>query len=421
MTATTDTPLDLDPAAAAAPFPLRKLVWWGVGLATLLAAGAGARAWSNARAAEALVARTDNDAVRSVQTVRAKATSTTRQVTLPATLRGRQEALVYARTGGYVKRWTKGIGDRVRAGELLAEIDAPEADQELRQARAALEQVKARAALAKSSMVRWEALSERDAVSKQEVDERRGAHAQAVADHGAAEANVKRLEALEALRRVTAPFDGVVLRRNVEVGTLISASSTNARELYHLAQTDTLKIDLAVPQTYATELQVGQKVNVRWPERPTKSIEGQISRVSPGIDTTTRTRQVEIELPNPDRQWLPGSYVDVQLANSPRKDGSKPSDVPRTLTVPAGVVQFRQDGPRVALVENDRIVLRGVKLGRDLGREVEVLSGVDAKDELVLNPPDAIAQGEPVRARRAEPAPAARPAAPVAAAASGAA
>jgi RND family efflux transporter MFP subunit len=394
-----------DPPHPHAPVSLRRAAWWAAALLVALAVAAGTRALGNARQSRALADEAAADEARPVLTVRARPGSGMRSLTVPGTVRGRQEAAVYARTGGYLKRLTKDIGDTVRRGELLAELDAPEAEQELGQARAAREQVAARAALAQSSLQRFESLIERDAVSRQEIDERRAALAQAHADLAAADANVRRLQALAALRRVVAPFDGVVLRRTTDIGALIS--TTNGRELYYLAEIDALRIDLAVPQTYANDLQPGQAVRVRWPERPGLVVEGTISRTAPGIDIATRTRQVVIDLPNPQRRLLPGSYVDVQLAggNAGKGDakGTKAgaSAAAGPLLAPAGVLQFRKDGPRVALVQDDRVVLRSVTLGRDLGREVELLSGVGPQDALVLNPPDTLNEGDRVSAQAA--------------------
>jgi RND family efflux transporter MFP subunit len=375
---------------------LRRAGWWTGGLVLLLLTGAAVRGYSNTRAAAQLADESANDAVRAVFTITPKPVARGRNVTLPATLRGLQEAAVVARTGGYLQRWTKDIGDRVKAGELLAVIDAPEAEEELRQARATLEQVRATAALTQSALVRYEQLGERDAVSKQELDERRAARAKADADLAGAQANVKRLEALAALRRVVAPFDGVVIRRSAEVGQLISTGT--ARELYYLAQTDRLRIDLAVPQVHAADVQTGQTVQVRWPDRPGTPTPGRIARTAPGLDTATRTRQVVVELDNPGQRLLPGAYVEVVWA-PPKARGADAGDGP--LLVPTGVLQFRQEGPRIAVVEQGRIALRNVQIGRDLGRTVEILDGIGPKDQLVLNPPDVIVDGEAVSARPA--------------------
>ncbi|MGZ5780441.1 MAG: efflux RND transporter periplasmic adaptor subunit, partial [Burkholderiaceae bacterium] len=281
---------------------------------------------------------------------------------------------------------------------LLAVIDVPEAEQELLQARAASEQIRARLALTQSSLERWEGLRQRDAVSQQELDERRAAHQQARADLAAAEANVRRLEQLQSFRRVTAPFSGTVVRRNVDVGALIGAGNNGAnRELFYLAQTDKLRVDVAVPQTYSAAVIAGQEVTVKLLERPGVPFKGTVARTAGAIDSATRAMQIEISIPNPDGQLMAGAYVEVSLPLA---------NPVKNLLIPVNVLQFRQDGPRVAVVTADakgeqRIALRNVKLGRDIGRSIEVLGGITPKDALVLNPYDAIEDGERVVAQAA--------------------
>jgi RND family efflux transporter MFP subunit len=377
---------------------LRRAGWLALTLVLLLGIGAAARVYSKARQSDALAERTARDAVRHVLTAQPRAGEGRRQISLPGTLKGRQEAPIYARASGYLQRWTHDIGQRVSAGELLAVIDAPEAEQELLQARAAREQIHSRSLLAASSLERWEGLRQRDAVSQQELDERRAAQRQGIADLAAADANVRRLEQLKAFRRVTAPFDGVIVRRNVDVGALVSAGTgAGTRELFYLAQTDLLRIDVAVPQAYAAAVKAGQEVKVRLLERGGAPFVGTVARTSGAIDSATRSMQVEIALPNADGRLLPGAYVEVTL---PLANPAK------TLVVPPGVLQFRQEGARVAVVLTDahgfqRIALRPVTIGRDLGRAVEIQSGVTVQDALVLNPHDAIEEGERVVARAA--------------------
>jgi RND family efflux transporter MFP subunit len=375
-------------------------------LALLLALG-GVRVYSKTRHEEALAARTARDAVRHVQTVLATPGEARRNLTLPGTLQGHQEAPIYARASGYLARWTRDIGEQVKQGQLLAVIDAPEAEQELQQARAAIEQIRARLALAESSLQRWENLRKLDAVSQQELEERRAARHTARADLNAAEANVRRLEQLQAFRRVTAPFAGTIVRRNVDVGVLIGAGNNGVnnngagRELFYLAQTDRLRIDVAVPQAYAANVKPGQEVTIKLLERPGTPFKGTVARTAGAIDSATRAMQVEISLPNPDGKLLPGSYVEVSLPLA---------NVARNLVVPVAALQFRKDGPRVALVQADagglqRIVIRSVKLGRDFGRTVDVLDGVTERDALVLNPHDSIEEGERVHAQAKPPPP----------------
>lgn len=374
---------------------LRRATRIALAASVLLLGGAAIRTYTTSVQAKALDTATAHNAARSVLTTHARPGDSKRNLALPGTLRGQTEAAIYARTSGYLQRWTKDIGDTVRKGELLAVIDTPEADQELAQARASREQIKARLALAQSSLARWEGLRQRDAVSQQELDERGAAHQQAKADLSAADANVKRLEQLQSFRSITAPFDGVVVRRNVEVGALIGAGSSSAnRELFYLAQSSTLRVTVAIPQIYADNVKPGQEVNVKLIEKPSVVIKGTVARSAGAIDSATRAMQVEIALPNKDGKLIPGAYVEVNL---PLQGGS------RALVLPVGALQFRQEGPRVALVEGDKITLRNVKLGRDLGRVVEVTSGIGPKDNVVLNPHDSVEEGERVIAKEAPP------------------
>jgi multidrug efflux system membrane fusion protein len=365
----------------------------------LLLGGAGVRTYVNSVHASQVARDTEHLALRTVLTTKAKPGQGQRTVALPATLRGQNEAAIYARTNGYVKAWKKDIGDQVKRGDVLALIDTPEVDQDLAQAQATAEQIKARVALTSSSLARWEGLRERDAVSAQELDERRAAQQQAQADLAAAKANVRRLQQLHDFGRISAPFDGVVVRRNVEVGALIaSGSGSTTKELYYLAQTDALRLTVAVPQAYAGDVSVGKEVGIRLLEKPNLPLKGEVTRVAGGIDASTRSVLVEVALPNKEGKLIPGAYVEVSLPLSSAN---------RLLTLPPNTLQFRQEGPRVAVVgEGDKVALRPVKLGRDLGRAVEVLSGIGPKDVVVLNPHDTILDGERVAAREAPPEPA---------------
>ncbi|MFT3857182.1 MAG: efflux RND transporter periplasmic adaptor subunit [Aquabacterium sp.] len=366
----------------------------GLAVLVLLLAGAGVRAYVNAAHAESVAARTKASVLRTVLTTQVQPGQSQRSIALPATLRGRNEAALYARTNGYVREWRKDIGDKVRKGDVLAVIDTPEVDQDLAQAQAAILQIQARLDLATSSLARWEGLRQSHAVSQQEVDERRAAHEQARADLAAAQANVRRLQQLHDFGRITAPFDGVVVRRQVEVGTLVAAGSAAAnRELYFLAQADDLQVTVAVPQAYASDVAVGKQVMLRLLEKPNLSIRGEIARVAGGVDVATRSVQVDVAVSNKEGKLLPGAYVEVSL---PLLGGSK------VLLVPPNTLQFRKEGPRVAVVgPGDKVDLRPVKLGRDLGKAVEVTSGLRPREVVILNPHDAIEAGELVRAKEA--------------------
>lgn len=374
--------------------PLRwgkRLVWGGL---TLLALAALARAYVNHAHASAVADRTRDAATKSVLFARPEVAKGQRTLTLPATLKGRQEAAIHARTNGYVRSWHKDIGDRVRQGDLLAVIETPEIDQDLAQSRATVQQIQARLALTQSTLSRWEGLRHSDAVSQQELDERRASFQSAQADLAAARANVQRLEALQRFGRIVAPFDGVVVRRNVEVGALVAAgSATTTRELFQVAQDDELRLVVSVPQSHIEGVKPGQEVKLKLIERPNAKIEGKVSRIAGGVDPAARSVQVEVGVANQGRQLRPGSYVEV---------GLQLSGAQQTLLLPPTAFQFRQDGPRVAVIDaNQTLRLVPVKLGRDLGRMVEVSEGVAASDAVVLNPPDTIEAGEKVKATEA--------------------
>jgi RND family efflux transporter MFP subunit len=310
-------------------------------------------------------------------------------VTLPGTLQGVIESTVYARSSGYLTRWMKDIGASVKKGELLAEINAPEIDQQLHQAEAARAQSASSEALAKSSAERWQSLRQKDAVTQQELDERLSAYKQAQADLAAAEANVLRLRSLQGFNRVTAPFDGVLTRRNVDVGDLINAGNGGAGQaLFSLAQVDPLRLYIYVPQVYANQIKIGDTVRVSLAERASEHYQGSIARTARAIDPTTRTLQVEIRVPNPGGELFSGAYVQAEL---PIK-GDRAATV-----VPTNVLLFRPDGPRVAVVDQSgRVRLVLVKLGTDYGTSVEVLAGLDATDRIIVNPADSLADGDVV-------------------------
>jgi len=313
------------------------------------------------------------------------------RLSFPGTLQGFIESPIYARTSGYVLRWNRDIGARVAKGDVLAELDTPEVDQQLAQAIAAREQAASSLELAKSSAQRWEALRLRDAVSQQELDERRSANLQAQANLAAAEANVQRLQHLEDFKRILAPFDGVVTRRNVDVGDLVDAGNGgSARALFTLAQTDPLRVYVYVPQSYANLVRPGDRVTVIQSENEGKAFAGTVARTAGAIDATTRTLQVEVSLPNHDGRLLPGSYVQVEL---PVSDKSK-------LLAPSNSLLFRPEGTMVALVGADsRVHLQPVTVGRDFGQTIELLSGVQDGAQLILNPADSLAEGDAVSVR----------------------
>jgi RND family efflux transporter MFP subunit len=353
----------------------------------LLAVGAGRTVMSRMSNANVLEARTEEAGKVYVRTAYPKGAGEGQNLLLPGTLQGFVQSPISARASGYLKQWHKDIGSRVVKGDLLAEIDTPEIDQQLTQAVAARAQAASSLALAKSTAERWEALRKRDAVSQQELDERRSAASQATSNLAAADANVERLRQLEGFKRVLAPFPGVITRRNVDVGDLIDAGGGSGRTLFVLTQTDKLRVYVNLPQSYSQLVRQGQEVNVTQAELPGQVFRGQVARTSGAIDTATRTMQVEIVLPNRDNLLLPGAYVQVAL---PLAAGSG-------LTIPANALLVRGDGLHVAVVDAAGAVsLRLIKVGRNFGNSMEVLEGVAARDQIVLNPPDSLHEGDKV-------------------------
>ncbi|HWT37303.1 MAG TPA: efflux RND transporter periplasmic adaptor subunit [Paraburkholderia sp.] len=306
---------------------------------------------------------------------------------LPGTLRGYVESPIYARATGYLLHWYADIGARVKEGQLLAELDTPEIDQELAQAVAQRDQIQSSLGLAKSSFERWQQLRQRDAVSQQELDERQSTYSQDVANLAAAEANVKRLRQLESFKRIVAPFAGVVTQRNVDVGDLIDAGSGTSRALFALAQSDPLRAYVQLPQAYAQNIKVGEDVVVTQAELPGQQFNGRITNISGAIDVPTRSLQIEVTLHNPDGKLRPGAYVQVAL----------PSGTRAQLSVPGNALLFRAEGPRLAVVDSDGVVhLRKVAIAQDLGQTLEIESGIEQNDRVIINPSDSIEDGDHV-------------------------
>jgi RND family efflux transporter MFP subunit len=319
-----------------------------------------------------------------VKTTLPSAAGAGRTVALPGTLQGAVQAPVAARAAGYVKSWSKDIGSRVQQGDVLAELEAPELDQQVSQAKAARDQTASTVALAQTTVDRWDALRKKDVVSQQDLDERRAGLVQARANLAAADANLQRLQELEAFKHVTAPFAGVITKRNIDVGDLID---TSGKPLFLLSQTDPLRVYVSVPQTYANLVKTGQTVVVTQAELQNQVFKGQVTRTSASIDASTRTMQVEVSLPNKDGLLLPGAYVQVAL----------PLSASATLSVPSNALLFRGEGTRVAVVDaQGKVTLHAVTLGRNNGTTVEITGGLKADDRLVLNPPDSLVDGDVV-------------------------
>jgi len=304
-------------------------------------------------------------------------------VTLPAAIDALQDTPIYARTTGYIGTWTADIGDRVKAGQVLAVIDGPDLDQELNQARAALEQARANLEIARISADRWKDLGAQNAVAQQDVDQKSADFQAAKAAVVAAQANVDRLAQLKDFQQVTSPYDGVVTARNAEVGNLINAGA--GTEIYHVAQTDTLRVMVAVPQANVRSLKVGMGVEILVPEFPGRVFKGEISRFAGALDISSRTLETEIRLPNPRNELFPGMYGEARF--------SFPSAQPAIL-LPSNAAIINTAGTQVAVVgEGDKIHLQHVTLGRDFGSQVEVLDGLAPGSRVVAAPRDSLYEG----------------------------
>jgi len=306
---------------------------------------------------------------------------------LPAEIKPWIEAPIYARASGYLKRWLVDLGERVEAGQLLAEIETPELDQELERARHQLAESEAALALAKTTAERYTELLKTASVSEQETAEKQADFAFKTATVKAAQANVRRLEELKGFARITAPFAGVVTARNVDVGDLVTASG--GKELFRLAQTDKLRVYVRVPQAEALKIAPGQSAELVIPEKPNQVFTCTVARTAGAISADSRTLLTELEVDNSRGEILAGCFGEVKFVGA---KGAPP------LTLPGNALLFRAEGPQVGLVLPDgKVELRDVKLGRDYGAFVEVLGGVSTNDRVILNPPDSLADGATVR------------------------
>ncbi len=337
----------------------------------------------------ALAKETERETIPTVAVVHPQMEKPDEDLVLPGSLLAYEESPIYARTSGYLVKWYKDIGSRVKEGDLLAKIDTPEVDQELNQSKAARQQIVAQLELAKISADRWENLRKTDSVSAQEADQQTSGYKQAQANLAAADANVRRLEQLEGFKEVYAPFSGVLTRRNVDPGALINAGAqANGRELFDLAKIDPLRVYTNVPQLYAPYIKVGAKAYITLQELPGQKFSAKVARTADAIDQSTRTLLTEVDVPNPDGRLLPGSLGEVNFAVGYGVD---------KVTVPVNAMLFRAQGAQVAVVGPDnKIQLRQISIGRDYGTTLEVLGGVSPSDQIVINPGDSLENGQQV-------------------------
>jgi multidrug efflux system membrane fusion protein len=367
--------------------PPRKAVFMVVLVVLVLALSGAASMFSRFRAERALAKEADTDSVATVDVVHPTAEKPDEELVLPASLQAYEESPIYARTNGYLLKWYKDIGSRVSQGELLADIDTPEVDQELLQARAARQQAAAQMDIAKISAERWRNLRKTDSVSQQETDTQMSTYTQAIANLAAADANVRRLEQLESFKHVYAPFSGMLIKRNVDPGALINAGSAGT-ELFIIAKVDPLRVFTNVPQAYSPAIKNGMPAFISLAEIPGQKFKGTVARTADAIDPATRTLLTEVDVPNKDGRLLRGSFGEVHF--TPRINAEK-------VTVPVNAMLFRQEGPQVAVVgADDKVQLRPITIGRDYGTTLEILGGVSVQERIIINPSDALEAGQKV-------------------------
>ena len=338
-------------------------------------------------AEKALVVETHDAAVLSVSITHPKLTNATQELVLPGNTQPLIDSPIYARTNGYLKKWYFDIGAHVKEGQLLAEIETPEVDHQLQQARADLETAQTNFNLSKITADRMVSLEKKGAVARQDTDN-------VVADMNAKKAtvdsnaaNVKRLEDLQSYEKVYAPFDGIITARNTDIGALINAGAAN--QLFHISATNKLRVYISVPEDYEQAARNGAPATLTLNEFPGRSFPGTVVRNSSAIDLASRTLLVEVDADNPTGELLPGAYVSVHL-----KYTGAAADA---LTIPVTTVTFRSEGIRAAVVRGGKAMLVPITIGRDFGDSLEVLAGLHPQDQLILNPPDSLISGTPVK------------------------
>lgn len=376
-------PADLPPAP-----PGRAKILVGAVLLVLITAGV-VTFISRKGETDALAKETDAAAIPSVAVVQPSKGPGSDELILPGNLLAYEESPIFARTNGYLLKWYTDIGTHVKKGELLAKIDTPEVDQELSQAKASREQLKAALDLAKISADRWANLRKTDSVSQQEADQQSSGYQQAIANLAAADANVRRLEELESFKNVYAPFDGVITRRLVDPGMLINAGSASGAQMFNIARVDPLRVYVSVPQAYSPMMKPGVKAVVTLQEFPGQKFIGTVVRTADAIDTGTRTLNTEVDVPNKEGKLLPGSFGQVHFATG--------NAVPQ-MTIPVNAMLFRAEGAQAAVVGPDgKVTLRSIVIGRDFGNTIEILGGIEPTDQIVINPSDSLENGQQVR------------------------
>ncbi|CDZ75902.1 Efflux pump periplasmic linker BepF [Legionella massiliensis] len=345
------------------------------------------------RAENKLSAETLKEAVPVVASLIVKPGPATEEIILPGNVQAWHEATIYARTNGYIRKWYVDIGSKVKTGDLLADIESPEVDAQLHQAEADLRTAIANEGLAKSTAIRWVGLLKTDSVSKQETDEKVSTAKAMIATVNAAKANRDRLKELVSFEKVIAPFDGVISSRTTDIGSLINAGSgTSDVPLFHIVQSDPIRVYVQIPQTYATRLTPEMEVSLHFTEHPGKTYPAKLYQTANAIDPKSLTLLAQFTAANPKGELLAGGYTEVHF-KMPLSD--------KLVRIPVNTLLFRSEGLQVGVIDSDnKVSLKKITISRDFGNEVEVNTGLVAGERIVLNPPDSLANGEKVRLQK---------------------
>jgi RND family efflux transporter MFP subunit len=363
----------------------KRLLWFLL-IPVLLAASAFVNIQARQQQNQQLAETTKSLEVQSVNVIHAYRGQTSSGLTLPGVIQAFSQSPIYARVDGYVRTWYVDIGTHVTKGQLLAEIDAPEVDQQLNQARAQLKQAETSLALAKVTAPRYQELIKTNSVSQQEVDQSNQNLAAQTANVQAATAAVSRLEQMQGFEKIVAPFDGVITSRKTDFGDLVNAGNAGAgRELFRISQGNIVRVFVTVPEEFSQQVRTGTKASMDLTSVPNRHFAAAVTRTAKAIDATSRTLTVELDVPNPSGELLPGAYAKVHF-QLPLKV------VP--LVLPASSILFQADGPQVGVVNSrNQVALRKVALGHDFGDTIEVLTGVQSADAVIANPPDSLTNG----------------------------
>jgi RND family efflux transporter MFP subunit len=345
---------------------------------------------SRVRDARAIQVEAAQSAVTPVSVISPKQAAPAQEIILPGNVQPFSSSPIYSRTNGYLRKWYVDIGTRVKQGQLLAVIDAPEVDQQVEQSISNLNTAKANLSLAEITKTRYQGLLTKHAVSQQDVDNAVGTYDANAAIVEADQANVRQLQALQSFEKIYAPFDGVVTARNTDIGDLVNSGSAGGvkTDLFHIAQPGVLRVYVNVPEEYSQGIKDGMTADITLAEFPGRKFQGKLVRTANAINMTTRTLLIEVDVDNPTGTLLTGSYAEVHLAIPTHQS---------TFVIPVNTLIFRSEGLRVAVVKDGKVALAAVTPGHDFGNTIEIVSGLNEGDQVIVNPPDSLVSGQEVR------------------------